>query len=112
MIKSENTTLSAILSLLPGLLALSVIGLIVDISDINEFRLILYGLVLTLVCWAVAWPLVWIWTKITKRTVVWDQTRPAFLSGMAALSLVVGVVIGIAIQNDVFYLIARSIRGT
>jgi hypothetical protein len=56
MIKSENTTVNVILSLLPGFLALFIIGRIVDIGNTKEFDLIFYGLILTLVCWALAWP--------------------------------------------------------
>src|SRR5262249_29679664 len=52
------------------------------------------------------------WVKATGSTVVWDPTKPAFMSGMAALSILVGIGIGIAIQNDTFYAVLRSIPGT
>ena len=97
MVKSENTNLNLILSLLPGFLALFIIGMIVNIKETKEIDLIFFGLILTLVCRALAWPFVWVWAKITGKTVLWDQTSPGFLSRMAALSIFVGIVIGIAI---------------
>jgi hypothetical protein len=112
MIQSENTTVNVILSLLPGFLALFIIGRIADIGNIKEFDSIFFGLILTLVCWALAWPFLLGWAKVTKKTVVWNPANPSFMTGMAALSILVRIGIGIGIQNDVFYVILRSISGT
>jgi hypothetical protein len=78
MIKSENTTVNAILSLLPGFLALFVIGRIVDIGNVKEFDLFFYGLILTLVCYVLAFPFVFVGAKIFLKNCRLGSKQPSF----------------------------------
>jgi hypothetical protein len=112
MIKSDNATLNLVILLIPGFIALFVISLIVDIGGLKEFDIVFYGFMLTTVCWALSYPILWIFTKLSGKIIVWKPTTPVFTSYMTILSVVLGILIGIGIQNDWFYAALRAIPGT
>jgi len=112
MIKSDNTTLNLIKVLIPGFIALFIISLVVDIGGLKEFDVVFYGFMLTVVCWALAYPTIWVFARLSGKTIIWEPTSPVFTSYMTVLSVILGILIGIGIQNDWFYSALRTIPGT
>lgn len=112
MFKSDNATVNLIKLLAPGFLALFVMSVIVDVGDTKEFNLIFYAFALTIVCWALAYPILWLFVRATGLSVVWDLSNPLFLTYVTVLSIAVGVGLAIGIQRDVFFTILRGLPGT
>jgi hypothetical protein len=111
MVKSDNATVNLIKLLAPGFLALFIIGVIVDIGSTREFDLIFFGFALTLICWGLAYPLLWAFVRVTGATVVWDLSNPIFATYVLILAIVVGVFGAVSVQLDLFYAVLRKLPG-
>jgi bacteriorhodopsin len=88
MFKSDNTTFNVIKLLAPGFLALFVISSIVDIGETREINLLFFAFVLTILCWILAYPTVWLFARATGRIVVCDLGNAPFVGYVVFLSVV------------------------
>ena len=112
MFKSDNATVNLIKLLAPGFLALFVMSVIVDVGDTKEFNLIFYAFALTILCWALAYPILWLIVRATGTSVVWDLSNPLFLTYVTALSICLGVGLAIGIQRDILFTVLRGLPVT
>jgi hypothetical protein len=101
-----------VLALAPGFLALALLGLIADLDELNEFRILFYGLALTFVCWVIVLAFLGIGRIFFRRLPVEPSNHPALLVAVFLVSVAVGIGTGMAAERDLFHQVLRSLPGT
>ena len=79
MLRDVETTVKLVLALAPGFVALALLELIADLGELNEFRILFYGLALTFVCWVIVLAFLGIGRIFFKRLPVEPSNHPALL---------------------------------
>ena len=96
----------------PGFLSVTIIGSIVDIGDAGEFNLTFYALALTFVdaifCFLILGAVVGI-LKLLGLSLQEPSQIALFITAMLAVSVVVGLLIGVAAERGAFYSLVRQI---
>lgn len=100
--------------LLPGFLSVSLIGQIVDLGRLTEFQVVFYSFVLTLVNLFIALP-IWWWVSrrvfLQKYLRVPEHTpiKSLFYGIVVLVSMVTGILLGLAAEKDVFFVMLRTL---
>jgi hypothetical protein len=107
------------LMILPGFLSLALARYISQMGDMNEFQFTFYSLILTFVNLGATYLIYEFgkWVKIKfKKTVAPAEPTPRlpaiFIMLVLVISIFVGIVCGVAYENDVLIRILRSTPGT
>jgi hypothetical protein len=112
MLRDVETTVKLVLALAPGFLALALLGLIADLDELNEFRILFYGFALTFVCWVVVLAFLGVGHIFFRRLPVEPSNHPALLFAVFLVAVVVGIGTGMAAERDLFHAVLRSLPGT
>lgn len=112
MLRDVETTLKLVLALAPGFLALALLGLIADLDELNEFRILFYGLALTFVCWVIVLAFLGIGRIFFRRLPLEPSNHPALLVAVFVVAVAVGIGTGMASERDLFHRVLRKLPGT
>jgi hypothetical protein len=112
MLRDVETTVKLVLALAPGFVALALLELIADLDELNEFRILFYGLALTFVCWVIVLAFLGIGRIFFQRLPVEPSNHPALLFIVFLVAVAVGIGTGIAAERDLFHAVLRSLPGT
>jgi Family of unknown function (DUF6338) len=112
MLRDVETTVKLVLALAPGFLALALLGLIADLDELNEFRILFYGLALTFVCWVIVLAVLGVGRIFFKRLPTEPSNHPALLFMVFLVAVAVGIGTGMAAERDTFHAVLRSLPGT
>jgi hypothetical protein len=112
MLRDVETTVKLVLALAPGFVALALLELIADLGELNEFRILFYGLALTFVCWVIVLAFLGIGRIFFKRLPVEPSNHPALLVIVFLVAVAIGIGTGMAAERDLFHMVLRSLPGT
>lgn len=94
--------------LLPGFLCMSIVGSIVELGQLSEFQITFYSFVLTLVITAIALATT---ALLRRRSTLANSAnvQSVFFTVAIAVSLVLGVALGLAAEADRFFVSLRAL---
>lgn len=99
--------------LLPGFLSTTIIGQMVDLGQLTEFQIVFYSFVLTLINFSIILPFRWLVCRIflskKEETVKSRNSKRIFYVIVIFVSLLTGVLIGLAAEKDLFFVTLRSL---
>jgi Family of unknown function (DUF6338) len=98
-----------VLLLLPGFLSATIIGMIVDLGQLNEFQIIFYSLVLSFVIICIVFPMYWIIESSFNLNLKNNPGKTIFLTITVGTSIFLGVGIGVAAEKDIFFVTLRTL---
>jgi hypothetical protein len=97
----------------PGFISLAVIGQIIDLGQLTEFQITYYSLVLTVVNLVMAIAVVWLVSiPIRLFSPDWNVKAGTLLFVSLIVGAAVGIAIGLAAEQDKFFLTVRSLSIT
>lgn len=107
-----NKKLIWLVIIFPGFLSVTIIGSIVDIGDAGEFNLTFYALALTFVdaifCFLILGVVVGL-LRLLGISLREPSKIALFITAMLAVSVIVGLLMGIAAERGSFYSLVRQI---
>src|SRR5918999_192981 len=95
------------LFILPGFLSITVIGFIIDLSQITEFQLTYYAFILTLINLVIGWGIKFLIPKKYSHKHGSKLLKFIFSVLIIIISIAVGLLIGVTAEGDTFYKVLR-----
>lgn len=107
-----NAAVKWAMAFLPGFVALFVFGQIVDSGDIKEFEFVFYLVLLTMITWAVAWPILFFVNRCFGLSINVVEMHPIGTPFFIVLGFFVGGFIGYLSDKNTFYATIRGLPFT